>query len=228
MKLLDGNILGMFFQLYPHGGEYPSKAYDITESLVIREDDISLVTQKNGDIPPGHDHGYGLYHHDCRFLSSYIIRLNGMMLTNILSSDENEYASTVIMTNRSFKDRRGAAVEKDTIVVRRDRVIPGVLDETIRVNNYNRYEVKTDILLEFKCDFYDVFTVRGITKGTDGTYSTPLFLILLAEYVDWTGDSGIMSGLEECIRGAIEWLDEYSDPGGMGFVSYSGRSSRGL
>ncbi len=80
------------------------EASDITGSLVIREDDLTLITEHNGNIPIGEEHGYGLYHRDCRFLSGYVIRLNGGLLTSILSSDEEDYASTIVMTNRAFRD----------------------------------------------------------------------------------------------------------------------------
>ena len=85
-------------------GESLMEVSDIIGSLVIREGNLSLITEHNGDIPLGEEQGFGLYHRDCRFLSGYVLRLNGRLLTSILSSDEKDYASTIVMTNRDFKD----------------------------------------------------------------------------------------------------------------------------
>jgi Glycogen debranching enzyme len=58
--------------------------------------------------------------------------------------------------------------------------------------------------------------------------ATPLYLILLADYVDWTGDTGLVNELTENVAAALTWMDRYSDPGNMGFASYVTRSEKGL
>lgn len=148
---------------------------DITDSLVIREGNVTLVTEKNGNIPLGEELGYGLYHRDCRFLSGYIIRLNDRLLRNILSNDDRDYASTIVMTNRAFTDDRGKEVRKDTITVRRDRVIPGLVREIISITNHNQHDVYASLTLELEADFNDIFTVRGIDGKRSGSLQKPIF-----------------------------------------------------
>lgn len=154
-------------------GDWHKNVDDIVDSLVIREGNVTLVTRQAGDIPLEDHHGYGLYHNDCRFLSGYEVKMNGRDLTNILSTDEKEYGSTIIMTNRPFRDREGNIVNKDTLSIRRDRVLPGLLRETIRVTNYNRFDVKAEMTFEFATDFLDMFTIRGMTEGRDGELLPP-------------------------------------------------------
>jgi glycogen debranching enzyme len=58
--------------------------------------------------------------------------------------------------------------------------------------------------------------------------ATPLFLILLAEFIDWTGDLSLLKDLMKNVDAAIEWIDRYSDLDSSGFASYMTRSSRGI
>jgi glycogen debranching enzyme len=54
--------------------------------------------------------------------------------------------------------------------------------------------------------------------------STPLFLILLEEYVRWTGDVALARELEPHARAALTWLEEYGDADRDGYVDYERRN----
>lgn len=58
--------------------------------------------------------------------------------------------------------------------------------------------------------------------------STPLFLILIAEYVDWTGNLKLFNELLPNIEAALTWIDRYSRRPGSVFSTYSAHSSKGL
>ncbi|MDZ5471216.1 amylo-alpha-1,6-glucosidase [Bacillus sp. 31A1R] len=58
--------------------------------------------------------------------------------------------------------------------------------------------------------------------------ATPLFLILLTEYVKWTGDKEIVLHLKENIDQALSWIDQYGDRDGDLFVEYHQESSKGI
>jgi glycogen debranching enzyme len=58
--------------------------------------------------------------------------------------------------------------------------------------------------------------------------ATPLYLILLAEYIDWTGEIGLLHELMDNVTAALKWMDDYADPGNLGFASYITRSKKGL
>ncbi len=58
--------------------------------------------------------------------------------------------------------------------------------------------------------------------------STPLFLLLVAEYYDWTGDLRLVRELLPSIRAALRWMELFADPMGDGYLSYEKRSARGL
>ncbi len=58
--------------------------------------------------------------------------------------------------------------------------------------------------------------------------ATPLFLMLLTEYVKWTGDITIADELGENIEAALNWIDEHGDRDGDLFVEYHQESSKGI
>jgi glycogen debranching enzyme len=58
--------------------------------------------------------------------------------------------------------------------------------------------------------------------------STPLWLILLSETFNWTADEQLVKDMLPHAHGALEWIDNYGDLDGDGFVEYLRRSPRGL
>lgn len=58
--------------------------------------------------------------------------------------------------------------------------------------------------------------------------ATPLFLILLSETWNWTADEDLVTELLPAVYRALDWIDNYGDLDGDGFVEYLRRSKRGL
>jgi glycogen debranching enzyme len=58
--------------------------------------------------------------------------------------------------------------------------------------------------------------------------ATPLFLMRAAEYYSWTGDLDTLRMLRPALDRALQWIDEYGDRDGDGFVEYQRRSAGGL
>jgi glycogen debranching enzyme len=54
--------------------------------------------------------------------------------------------------------------------------------------------------------------------------ATPLYVILLDEYERWTGDRALVRDLEREARAAINWIDQYADRMGNGYISYKRRN----
>jgi glycogen debranching enzyme len=57
-----------------------------------------------------------------------------------------------------------------------------------------------------------------IYYGTVDT--TPLFLIVLSEYIKWTGDIGTFIDLRPKVIKALKWINEYGDNDNDGYVDY--------
>jgi glycogen debranching enzyme len=58
--------------------------------------------------------------------------------------------------------------------------------------------------------------------------ATPWFLILLAQYFRWTNDLGFVKDMLPAAEAALNWIDQYGDADGDGFVEYLSRAPRGL
>jgi len=58
--------------------------------------------------------------------------------------------------------------------------------------------------------------------------STPLFLVLLGEYLQWTGDLDCFATLRPQVEAALTWLERDGDPDGDGLFEYLPRASEGL
>jgi glycogen debranching enzyme len=58
--------------------------------------------------------------------------------------------------------------------------------------------------------------------------STPLFVLLAAEYYRWTADLELMRELQSAINAALVWMDRYGDMDGDGYLEYKRKAPRGL
>jgi glycogen debranching enzyme len=58
--------------------------------------------------------------------------------------------------------------------------------------------------------------------------STPLFVMLAAEYHEWTADDALIRELLPAIEAALAWMRTYGDPQQTGYLAYEKRSAKGL
>jgi glycogen debranching enzyme len=56
--------------------------------------------------------------------------------------------------------------------------------------------------------------------------ATALYVVLLDEYERWTGDRKLVREFEQEARAALNWIDEYADLMGNGYVSYQRRNEK--
>ncbi|GIJ24325.1 amylo-alpha-1,6-glucosidase [Micromonospora lutea] len=55
--------------------------------------------------------------------------------------------------------------------------------------------------------------------------ATPLFVVLLDEYEQWSGDVALVKELEQECRRAFRWIDDYADLVGNGYIWYERRNT---
>jgi glycogen debranching enzyme len=58
--------------------------------------------------------------------------------------------------------------------------------------------------------------------------ATPLYLILLSEVWRWTDDAALVRDLKGPALAALDWIEQYGDRDGDGFVEYERRTEHGL
>lgn len=144
----------------------PPSARDIRDATLIKEGDVFLLTDLEGNAPIGNSNGYGLYYGDTRFLSGYELAIAGLRPTVLLSSTRSQFMSAQVLTNPNLVLADGRAVTEQTIQVRRYRVIRGAeISESLALQNLNAFAIDLDVELRFAADFYDMFEVRGIVQS---------------------------------------------------------------
>ena len=94
-----------------------------------------------------------------------------------------------------------------------------------RVDDF-RDEDPGRILHEMRYGEMAAFEERPHTPYYGAVDATPLYVILLDEYERWTGDRTLVRELEPEARAAINWIDQYADRMGNGYISYKRRNEK--
>ncbi len=82
------------------------------------------------------------------------------------------------------------------------------------------------ILHEMRYGELTAFEERPHSPYYGSADATPLFVVLLDEYERWTGDRALVRELEVESRAALNWIDEYADLQGDGYVWYERRNKK--
>jgi glycogen debranching enzyme len=134
--------------------------------LVVSDNHTFMISQHDGDVPLG-ETPLGLYFYDTRHLSGMQLRLGGQPLDLLTSSDEHVYQATVLLTNGATSSGE-ERILRQTIAVRRTRVVSGAICERIAVTNFSRAPVELELAVDLAADFADIFLVRGFGAGPRG------------------------------------------------------------
>jgi len=82
------------------------------------------------------------------------------------------------------------------------------------------------ILHEMRYGEMTAFEERPHSPYYGNADATALYVVLLDEYERWTGDTRLVRELEHAARAALNWIDEYADLQGNGYVSYQRRNQK--
>jgi glycogen debranching enzyme len=80
------------------------------------------------------------------------------------------------------------------------------------------------ILHEMRYGEMTAFEERPHSPYYGNADATPLYVVLLDEYERWSGDTKLVRDLEFEARAALNWIDEYADLLGNGYISYERRN----
>ncbi len=82
------------------------------------------------------------------------------------------------------------------------------------------------ILHEMRYGEMTAFEERPHSPYYGSADATPLYVVLLDEYERWTGDRALVRELEVEARAALNWIEEYADLRGTGYVWYERRNRK--
>ena len=93
----------------------------------------------------------------------------------------------------------------------------------VRLDDF-RDEDPGRILHEMRYGEMTAFEERPHSPYYGAVDATPLYIVLLDEYERWTGDRALVRELEIEARAALNWIDEYADLQGTGYIWYRRRN----
>jgi glycogen debranching enzyme len=113
---------------------------------------------------------------------------------------------------------------------------PDLAEETIRILaqyqgkeiNHYRSEEPGKILHELRVGELARLGEIPHTPYYGTVDATPLFLILVARHANWTGDLSVFEEMKDQVNLAIDWIWEYGDLDGDGYIEYHSLSENGL
>jgi glycogen debranching enzyme len=153
----------------------------VTDKLVLKENQVFMVSLANGDIPETDQEGSGMYYKDTRYLSLLELRVNGYEPAVLNSSGEFNFMGNIQSANplMQLPNPRDASsplmILPRSISIRRNRFIEDGMHERLGLFNYNSFPVDIEISIRFGCDFRDMFDVRGYNRLKRGQVRTPEF-----------------------------------------------------
>jgi len=132
----------------------------------ILDGNTFVVSDSNGDIEASLTDPTGLFSYDTRFLSRWVLTVNGERL-NALSTDDLQYFET-----RFFLVPGTGTVYVDAkLSVIRQRAVGQGFDETLTILNHDERPVDLTVRVEAGSDFADLFEVKDALKKK-GKYET--------------------------------------------------------
>jgi glycogen debranching enzyme len=138
----------------------PAKVESTVETRVIKENDLFMLTDIDGNIPKANEQGLGLYLRDTRFLSTYDLTLDSHRATALYSSAEKNCLLSVDLTSPDIA-QDGRTIRSQTVSINRSRLVYDAVYERISFMNYGNEPVDLPVSLTFGADFLDIFEVRG-------------------------------------------------------------------
>src|SRR5581483_829894 len=153
-----------------------STLQSIADAIVIKDEDLFFIAHKNGTVPIGDGHGFGLYYHDCRYLNGYEVKINNTKPRTLAASSKAGFKSTFELIPPESSDSDGNKIGKDQLGIKLERIINS--DETavydvISFRNFSNAQVSFNVSFSFTAAFEDIFIVRGLGKETSGKLHEP-------------------------------------------------------
>jgi glycogen debranching enzyme len=126
-------------------------------AIAILEGRTFMFSDSLGDVPAGSIGG--LLHDDTRFVSTWVLTLNGLPLSLLKSSVVDYYSAAFFLTNAEQPDLRA-----NSLTVRRLRFVGNGVHEQIAVYNPSAAPVRFELRLAVGADFADLFEVKSSVR----------------------------------------------------------------
>lgn len=143
----------------------PAHVSDIADALVIKNDGLYFLCNPDGAVPGGEGHGVGLYYYDTRFLSTYVLRLEGQQPESLFSSGAAGFMGHLELSNPMLNRDPGKTIDRNQMGISWQRTLNAqrmALEDVLTFKNYSMVPMEFTFSLEFYADFKDIFLIRGM------------------------------------------------------------------
>nr|WP_218907959.1 glycogen debranching N-terminal domain-containing protein [Micromonospora jinlongensis] len=114
-----------------------------------------LVSDRRGDIEPSYDFPTGLFSFDTRFLSKWMLTLDGQRLHALSVDDTESYRTKFFLAPGEpthYLDAKASVI--------RSRAIVGSFAEELTVLNHTEADVEFTVRIDIAADFADLFEIK--------------------------------------------------------------------
>lgn len=149
---------------------------NIAGAIVIKDEDIFFLSQNDGSVPAGNQDGYGLYYHDCRYLSGYAIHIDGTSPNALGSESGRGSIAQFEFTNENLQQPDGKTIPQQTLGVTLQRVIDSrecAVHDQFTIENYSVQSHSISLSFVFQTGFDDIFEIRGLHPKRIGRENAP-------------------------------------------------------
>ncbi|MFF0469062.1 glycogen debranching N-terminal domain-containing protein [Micromonospora zamorensis] len=125
------------------------------ELVSILDGNTFLVSDRRGDIEPSYDFPTGLFSFDTRFMSKWVLTLDGQRLHALSVDDTQSYRTKFFLAPGEpthYLDAKASVI--------RSRAIVGSFEEELTVLNHTEADVEFTVRIDIAADFADLFEIK--------------------------------------------------------------------
>src|SRR5215218_9201829 len=127
------------------------------DALAVLEGRSFMYSDSVGDVPGGTIGG--LVHGDTRFLSKWVLTVNGARLLVLRSRVVDHYSAAFFLTNPELP-----GLPANSLALRRLRFVGNGLHENIRLQSFLYTPTQFEVRLAIGCDFADLFEIKNYVR----------------------------------------------------------------
>lgn len=136
-----------------------------SQSVSILEGDTFVVSDRRGDIAVAPEEAQGLFQGDTRFLSRWVLTVNGQRPNPLSTDDVNYFSSQFFLVPGT-----GTIYVDSPMSIVRQRAVGGGFHEDLKVTNHTHKPINLDIRIEAAADFADLFQVKDAEFKRKGEF----------------------------------------------------------
>ncbi len=142
---------------------------------VLKQGETFAVFDLHGDIQASGVCQDGIYHDGTRFLSHLLLKLGPtrpFLLNSYVQQDNVLFVAN--LTNPDIYQAGKVIMPRGIVHLTRTKMLwQASCYETLQFSNFGLSSLEVQFSMEYRCDFADLFEVRGMTRQRKGTHDDP-------------------------------------------------------